>query len=37
MPGREVFDRIAEVWPLVQVDTGGSAPAEALRVSRRVR
>jgi len=31
VPGREVFDRIAEVWPLEPVEPGGSAPAERFR------
>ena len=31
VPGREVFDRIHRVWPLVPVEPGGSAPAERFR------
>jgi cyclic pyranopterin phosphate synthase len=31
VPGQEVFDRIAKVWPLEPVEPGGSAPAARFR------
>jgi cyclic pyranopterin phosphate synthase len=31
VPGREVFERISEVWPLEAVEPPGSAPAERFR------
>ncbi len=31
VPGQEVFDRIAAVWPLEPIEPGGSAPAERFR------
>ena len=38
VPGREVFERISEVWPLEPLsDPSGAAPAERFRFSRRDR
>jgi cyclic pyranopterin phosphate synthase len=31
VPGREVFERISSVWPLIPVGGGGPAPAERFR------
>jgi cyclic pyranopterin phosphate synthase len=31
VPGREVFERISSVWPLIAVEDGGPAPAERFR------
>jgi cyclic pyranopterin phosphate synthase len=31
VPGREVFERISSVWPLIPVELGGPAPAERFR------
>ena len=37
VPGREVFDRIAEVWPLEPVEAGAQCAGGALQIPRWVR